>query len=76
MNDVSSRCVSMVRRLLVKSGLVMFGRLSVVTSGVRKMFRCFLVVFRGFLPHSFSIIKKHARLGGSRLFKIAHLILS
>ena len=38
MNDVSPRCVSMVRRLLVKSALVMFGRLPVVAGGVCKMF--------------------------------------
>jgi hypothetical protein len=38
MNDVSPRRVSMMRCLLVKSTLVMFGGLSVVASGVRKMF--------------------------------------
>jgi hypothetical protein len=37
MNGVSPRGVSMVRRLFVKSGLVMFGRLSVMTGGVCKM---------------------------------------
>ena len=36
--SVGIRCVSMVRRLLVKSALVMFGSLPVVASGVRKMF--------------------------------------
>ena len=38
MNDVSPRRVSVMRCLLVKSTLVMFGGLSVVASGVRKMF--------------------------------------
>jgi hypothetical protein len=38
MNNVSPRYMSMVRRLLVKSGLVMFGCFPVVTSGVCKMF--------------------------------------
>jgi len=38
MKDVSPRYVSMVRRLLVKPGLVMFGRLPVVVGGVCKMF--------------------------------------
>jgi hypothetical protein len=38
MNDVSPRCVSMVRRLLVMSGLVMFGRLPVMAGGMCKMF--------------------------------------
>ncbi len=37
MNDVSPCYVSMVCRLLVKTSLVMFGRLPVVASGVRKM---------------------------------------
>ena len=37
-NGVSPRRVSMMRCLLVKSTLVMFGGLSVVASGVRKMF--------------------------------------
>ena len=38
MNGVSPRRVSMMRCLLVKSTLVMFGGLSVVASGVRKLF--------------------------------------
>jgi len=38
MNGVSPRRVSMMRCLLVKSAFVMFGGLTVVASGVRKMF--------------------------------------
>jgi hypothetical protein len=38
----------MVCRLLVMSGLVMLGRFPVVASGMRQMFRCFLVVLRSF----------------------------
>ena len=38
MNDVSPRRVSVMRCLLVKSTLVMFGGFSVVASGVRKLF--------------------------------------
>ena len=38
MNHVTSRCVSMVCRLLVMSGLVMLGRFPVVAGGVREMF--------------------------------------
>jgi hypothetical protein len=37
-NGVSPRCVGMVRRLFVMSGLVVFGGLSVVVGGVCKMF--------------------------------------
>ena len=37
-NGVRSRCVSVVRRLFVKSGLVVFGRLAVVAGSVCKMF--------------------------------------
>ena len=37
-NGVSPRCVSVVRRLFVKSGLVVFGRLAVVAGSVCKMF--------------------------------------
>jgi hypothetical protein len=35
---VGGRCVSMVRRLLVISGLVMLGRFSVVPGSMRGMF--------------------------------------
>jgi hypothetical protein len=38
MNDVSPRCMSMVRRLLVKSALVMFGSLPVVAGSMCQMF--------------------------------------
>ena len=38
MNGVSPCRVSVVRRLLMKSALMMFGRLPVVAGGVRKMF--------------------------------------
>jgi hypothetical protein len=49
--------VSMVRRLLVKSALVMFGRLPMVAGGVGKMLRGFLMVFRSFLRHQlFSLV--------------------
>jgi hypothetical protein len=49
MNHVSPRAVGMVCRLFVMSGLVMLGRFCVVASGMRQMFRCFLVVLRSFL---------------------------
>ena len=38
MDDVRSRCMSMVRRLLVKSALVMFGSLPMVAGSMCKMF--------------------------------------
>jgi hypothetical protein len=38
MNHVTPRCVSMVCRLLVMSGLMMLGRFTVVASGMRQMF--------------------------------------
>jgi hypothetical protein len=50
-NGVRPRGVSMVRRLLVVSTLVMLGRLSMVAGGVCQMFRGLLVVFYGFLRH-------------------------
>ena len=37
-NNMGPRCVSMVCRLLMTSGLVMFGRFPVVASGMRQMF--------------------------------------
>ena len=37
-NGVSPRCVSMVRRLFVMSGLVVFRRLRMVVGSVCKMF--------------------------------------
>jgi hypothetical protein len=46
---VSPRCVSMVRRLFMMSGLVMFSRLGVVVGSVCMMFCGFLVVFCSFL---------------------------
>jgi hypothetical protein len=42
---------SVVRALLVISGLVVFGRLPEVAGGLGEMFRSFLVVFRCFLRH-------------------------
>jgi hypothetical protein len=48
---VSPRCVSMVRRLFMMSGLVMFSRLGVVVGSVCMMFCGFLVVFCSFLWH-------------------------
>ena len=37
-NHVASSCVSMVRCLLMKSGLMMLGRFPMVAGGMRKMF--------------------------------------
>jgi hypothetical protein len=37
-NHVSSCCVSMVRRLLVMAGVMMFGRFPVVSGSMCKMF--------------------------------------
>jgi len=54
MNNVSPRYMSMVRRLLVKSGLVMFGRFPVVTSGVCKISDAFLWCSAAFFDISFS----------------------
>jgi hypothetical protein len=48
-NRVTPRCVSMVSRLLVMSSLVMLGCFPVVPGGMRRVFCCFLVVFRSFL---------------------------
>ena len=48
-NYVAPRGVSMVCRLFVLSGIVMFGGLPVVTSGVRQMFRRLLVMLCGLL---------------------------
>ena len=50
-NYVASRSMSMVGRLFVLSGIVMFGGFPVVTSGVRQMFRRLLVMLCGFLRH-------------------------
>ena len=50
-NYVAPRGVSMVCRLFVLSGIVMFGSFPVVTSGVRQMFRRLLVMLCGFLRH-------------------------
>jgi len=79
MNDVSPCCVSMVRRLLMKAALVMFSRFSVMASGVRKMFGCFLVVFRCFLRHRiFSLVCFIDRFDNSqqRTLKLRHLASS
>jgi hypothetical protein len=54
MDHVASSGVSMVRRLFVKAGLVMFRRFPVVPGSMCKMFRCLLVVFRSFLRHMIS----------------------
>jgi hypothetical protein len=53
MNDVPSRGMRVVRRLLVMSTLMMLGRLSVVPSGVSEVLRGLLVVFCSFLRHLF-----------------------
>jgi len=50
-NYVAPRGVSMVCRLFVLSGIVMFGGFPVVTSGVRQMFRRLLVMLCGLLRH-------------------------
>jgi hypothetical protein len=46
--------VSVMRRLLVISGFVMFGRFSVVPGGLCGMFRCLLMVFGSLLGHGIS----------------------
>jgi hypothetical protein len=51
---VGSRCVCMVGRLFVSSGLVMLGRFPMVPGGVRGMFCCLPVMFRSFLRHGIS----------------------
>jgi hypothetical protein len=51
---MAHRCVSMVSRLLVMSGLVMLGRFSVVSRDMRGVFRCLFVVLRSFLRHGIS----------------------
>ena len=43
------RCVGMVCGLLMMSAFVMLSRLAVVAGSMRVMFRCLLVVLRGFL---------------------------
>jgi hypothetical protein len=50
-NDMGSRCMGVVCRLLMTSGLVMLGGFPVVAGGMGEMFRCLLVVFRSFLRH-------------------------
>jgi len=54
LNSVSPGCVSMVRRLLVMSGLVVFSRLRVVMGGMRQMLCGPLVWFCRFLRHRLS----------------------
>jgi hypothetical protein len=49
--DVCPCYVSMVRRLFVMSGLVVFRRFRVVVGGMREMFRGLLVVSCSFLRH-------------------------
>jgi len=48
-NCVTPSYVSVVCSLLVTSSLMMFGRFPVVASGMRQMFRCFLVMPCSFL---------------------------
>jgi hypothetical protein len=57
-NDVRSRSVRVVCRLLVKPTLVMLGGLSMVASGVCEVLRGLLVVFCSFLRHLRSSINK------------------
>jgi hypothetical protein len=46
----------MVRRLLMKSALVMLGRFTMVAGSMCVMFRCLLVVLRSFRRHGISFI--------------------
>jgi hypothetical protein len=53
----------MVRRLLMKSALVMLGRFTVVAGSMCVMFRCLLVVLCSFRRHGVSLILLFAALG-------------
>jgi hypothetical protein len=55
MKGMSSGRVSVVCRLLMLSAFVMFRCFAMVMSGMGMMLRRFLVVFRGFLGHRFSL---------------------
>jgi hypothetical protein len=55
--------VGMVRRLLMKSALVMLGRFTVVAGSMCVMFRCLLVVLCSFRRHGVSFILLFAALG-------------
>ena len=50
-NNMGPRRMSMVCRLLVTSGLVVFGRFPVVAGGMGQMFCCLSVMFSCFLRH-------------------------
>jgi hypothetical protein len=63
MNRVRPRSVSVMRRLLVMSAFVMFGRFTVVLSSMRMMLRCLLMMFCSFLRHLASSKLYSALLG-------------
>jgi hypothetical protein len=60
----------MMRRLLVMSGFMMLGRLTVVPSGVSMMFRCLMMMFRSFLRHLASSELAFALLGFPRFIAL------
>jgi hypothetical protein len=61
--------MSVMRRLLVMSGIVMLCRFSVMPSSMRMVFRRLLMMFRSFLRHLVSSELDFALLGAPEIHR-------